>query len=39
MSSENTARKFDLAPYYAYVASLPTPARAASPGARDGPSR
>ena len=24
MSSENTARKFDLKPYYAYVESLPT---------------
>ena len=24
MSSENTARKFDLAPYHAYVARLPT---------------
>ena len=24
MSSENTARKFDLAPYHAYVAKLPT---------------
>jgi len=24
MSSENTARKFDLDPYYAYVKRLPT---------------
>jgi deoxyribodipyrimidine photo-lyase len=30
MSSENTARKFDLKPYYAYVASLPTIAEARS---------
>ncbi|HET7293550.1 MAG TPA: deoxyribodipyrimidine photolyase [Vicinamibacteria bacterium] len=28
MSSENTARKFDLKPYYAYVESLPTIAEA-----------
>jgi deoxyribodipyrimidine photo-lyase len=32
MSSENTARKFDLTPYYAYVERLPTIA-----GARGGP--
>ncbi len=28
MSSDNTARKFDLAPYYAYVERLPTIAEA-----------
>ena len=30
MSSENTARKFDLKPYYAYVERLPTIAEARS---------
>ena len=30
MSSDNTARKFDLAPYYAYVERLPTIAQARS---------
>jgi deoxyribodipyrimidine photo-lyase len=29
MSSENTARKFDLAPYYAYVEGLDLPRRRA----------
>jgi hypothetical protein len=28
MSSDNTARKFDLEPYYAYVERLPTIAEA-----------
>jgi deoxyribodipyrimidine photo-lyase len=32
MSSENTARKFDLAPYHAYVASLPEIAEVRRPG-------
>jgi deoxyribodipyrimidine photo-lyase len=32
MSSENTARKFDLKPYYAYVERLPTIAEARSGG-------
>jgi deoxyribodipyrimidine photo-lyase len=32
MSSENTARKFDLAPYYAYVEKLPTIAEARAGG-------
>jgi deoxyribodipyrimidine photo-lyase len=35
MSSENTARKFDLAPYYAYVERLPTIADARA-GRTDG---
>jgi deoxyribodipyrimidine photo-lyase len=34
MSSENTARKFDLKPYYAYVESLPTIEDVRSGGAR-----
>ncbi len=39
MSSENTARKFDLGPYYAYVESLPTIAQARAGATSSQPSR
>jgi len=36
MSSENTAREFDLKPYYAYVERLPTISEARSGRSRGG---